>query len=267
MSKLLSHPPALCNVIKRIAWAAGEITLNHFDQGMIFQSDQKDDGSPVTIADKEAEDFIVRALQEDFAGIPVVAEEMMAAGHVPDLSSHEYFWLVDPLDGTREFIQGSPDYTVNIALIKEGKPYLGVICAPAHGQMFFTDGEGAAAKWSEEGGAEKTIRVKKPSRNGLTVITSKNRGAEELEQYLQDHKVEKIIRKGSSLKICAVASGKADLYPGFGQTCEWDIAAGHAILKAAGGDIVTLDGSAITYGNVQNKFLNPKFLARTNFMA
>lgn len=263
----MSHPPALCNVMKRIAMEAGEITLNHFDEGVGIFSESKDDGSPVTIADRTAEDHIIKELKNYFPDIPVVGEEMVSSGLIPDLNMAEYFWLVDPLDGTKEFITGSPDFTVNIALIKNSQPYLGVIYAPAHGQLFATDGEGAAIKWNEDTDTQKTIRVKKPSRNGLTVITSKNRASDEIEKYLEEYKVEKIIRKGSSLKICAVASGKADLYPGFGQTCEWDIAAGHAILMAAGGDIVALDGTPLTYGAATNKFMNPKFLARSNFSA
>ena len=266
MSKLLTHLPALTNIIRRIAVEAGQKTLDHFEEGMHVSSDTKDDGTPVTLADREAEQYIVDELRAEFPNIPIVGEEGIADGIIPDLTGHEYFWLVDPLDGTREFITGSPDFTVNIALIKNNAPILGVIHAPAHDETFMAYAEGAAIRINEETGQEKEIRVRKPSRNGLTVITSKNRGGEEIDRYLEEHKVEKIIRKGSSLKICAVASGKADLYPGFGQTCEWDIAAGHVILQSAGGDIVTMEGAPLIYGNSQQKFMNPKFLARTNYL-
>lgn len=267
MSKLLSHPQALCNILRRAAYEAGEITLGYFEEGMAVASHTKDDGSLVTEADKKAEAHIIKELRAHFPDMPMVAEECMAAGECPDVTNAEYFFLIDPLDGTREFVAGSTEYTVNIALMKEGEPHLGVIYAPALGAMYATDGEGGAIRRMEESGSEKTIRVRRPLRGGLTVMASKNRGAAETDKYLEGHKVEKIIRQGSSLKICAVAAGKADLYPNFGPTCEWDTAAGHAILRAAGGDIVTLDGKALTYGNAKGNFINPPFVARSNHLA
>lgn len=267
MSKLLSHPQALSNVMRRLAQEAGEITLDFFEEGMRLDADEKADGSPVTEADRRAEAHIIKELEDLFPGVPVVAEECMAAGVCPDLTGQEYFWLIDPLDGTREFVAGSMDYTVNIALIKHGAPHMGVIYAPALGEMYLTDGEGGATRWLEDTGTEKSIRVRRPSRSGLVVIASKNRGAAEIDKYLEEQKVEKIIRRGSSLKICAVAMGRADLYPGFGATCEWDTAAGHAILRAAGGDIVMLDGAPLTYGHADRKFINPSFIARSDHLA
>jgi len=267
MSKLLSHLPALCNVVRRIALEAGNITLEHFDEGVIGTHDLKPDGSPVTEADKRAERFIVDALRADISdSIPIVGEEEFSAGEIPDLKGQEYFWLVDPLDGTREFIEGSPDFTVNIALIKNHVPMLGVIYAPARGEMFSAYGEGTAVRWTEENEHEKEIRVRRPGKGGLIVITSKNREHAAIDQYLEEQKVEKIIRKGSSLKICAVACGKADLYPGFGQTCEWDTAAGQAILESAGGQIVTMEGLPLRYGTRED-FINPRFLARSSYLA
>lgn len=265
MSKLLTHLPALCNVVRRIAVEAGEITLDYFEEGMRIAHETKDDGSPVTEADRRAEEYITRQLKDTVASIPVIAEEAISSGDAQDISGEEYFWLVDPLDGTREYAEGSPDYTVNIALIKNNVPLLGVIHAPARGEMYSAYGEGTAIKWLEETGTEKSISVRKPSRNGLIVITSKNRGGEELERFLDEHKVEKRIKKGSSLKICAVASGKADLYPGFGETSQWDTAAGHAILESAGGEIVDLEGKPLAYGTRAN-FCNPKFLARSKYL-
>lgn len=262
MSKLLTHLPALCNVVRRVAIEAGNITLDYFEEGMVSQSFTKDDGSPVTDADRLAEEYIARELRDTIASIPVIGEESCAGGDFPDVSDEEYFWLVDPLDGTREFIQGSPDFTVNIALIKQGVPVLGVIYAPAHGEMYSAHGEGTALRWLEETGNEKSIRVRKPSAGGLVVVASKTRSQQELEIFLAEHKVEKIIRKGSSLKICAIASGKADLYPGLSQTCEWDTAAGQAILEAAGGEIVSLEGAPLRYGDSTGGFKNPQFLAQ-----
>lgn len=268
MSRLLSHLPALCNVVRRVAYEAGEITLEHFEEGMHVQAEIKSDGSPVTEADRFAEEFITRELRMTFPDMPVVAEEAFAGGERYDIKNAEYFWLVDPLDGTREFAVGSPEYTVNIALIKNNVPILGVIHAPAKGEMYAACGEGTAMRWLEDTGTEKSIRVRAPSRGGLIIMASKNRGGEELDKFLSEQKVEKIIRRGSSLKICAVASGKADMYPGFGQTCEWDTAAGHAILNAAGGDIVDFDGNPLRYGlSTDGKFLNPTFLARSNHLA
>lgn len=267
MSKLLTHLPALCNAVRRMAVEAGEMTLDYFDEGAAYKPDIKADGSPVTEADRKAEEYIIKELKDLFPDMPVVGEESVSQGAVHDLSGQEYFWLVDPLDGTREFIAGSPDFTVNIALIKNNVPVLGVIYAPALGELFSACGEGTAMRWTQESGNEKSIKVRKPSRGGLVVITSKNRSGEQVDQYLEEQKVEKIIRKGSSLKLCAVASGKADLYPGFGETCEWDIAAGQAILMSAGGEVVTLDGTPLTYGDKDGHFLNPKFLARSNYLA
>ena len=265
MSKLLTHLPALCNVVRRVAFEAGEITLDYFEEGMTIEADIKGDGSPVTEADKRAEEYIARELKDAIASIPVVGEESCAGGICPDLTAEEYFWLVDPLDGTREFVQGSPDYTVNIALVKNHMPVLGVIYAPARGEMFSAYGAGTAVRWLEETGAEKAIRTRIPPRSGLTVMASKTRSKEEIDKFLEEHKVEKIIRKGSSLKICAVASGKADLYPGLAETCEWDTAAGQAILESAGGEIVDLDGNSLRYGAKAGNFKNPRFIAQAKF--
>lgn len=267
MSKLFSHLPALCNMVRRLAYEAGDITLDYFDEGMMQESDVKKDGSPVTEADKKAEEFIAASLKAEFPDLPVVGEEAVAQGAVHDLSGAEYFWLVDPLDGTREFITGSPEFTVNIALIQNNVPVLGVIYAPAKGEMFFAHGDGTAGRWIAETDNEKAIRVRAPSRGGLTVMASKRRAGEALDNYLAEHKVEKIVRRGSSLKICAVAAGKADIYPGLWETCEWDTAAGQAILSAAGGELVTLDGAPLRYGLNSPHFINPPFVARSKHLS
>jgi 3'(2'), 5'-bisphosphate nucleotidase len=265
MSKLLSHLPALCNVVRRVAFEAGEITLDYFEEGMVLSHDTKPDGSPVTDADRRAEEFIAAQLKDAVPGIPVLGEER--ANNIDDKDS-DYFWLVDPLDGTREFVSGGTEFTVNIALIKNGAPVLGVVYAPAKGEMYAAHGEGTAVRWLSETEVEKPIQVRRPVRAGLTVMASKNRHAAELEAFCAEQKVEKIIRRGSSLKICAVASGKADIYPGFGPTCLWDTAAGQAILEAAGGEIVAQDGGApLTYSMKKDGFFNPPFVARSKFLA
>lgn len=265
-SKLLLHRAALCNTVRRIALEAGEITLEYFDEAGYDGADSKADGSPVTLADQEAEKLIQKRLEDMLPGIPMVGEEASAAGHKPDLTGQDYFWLVDPLDGTKEFISGSGDYTVNIALIHKGAPVLGVVYAPAAGELYagYTEenGNAKAMRWLEETGSEKDIRVRRPPREGLTVVASKSHGSSQrLDQYLNDYKVEKLVKRGSSLKICIIAAGKADLYPRFGPTSEWDTAAGDAVLRAAGGIIVDLQGKPLTYGGADPKFLNPEFIA------
>lgn len=261
-NKLLQHPAALCNMVRRIAIEAGHATLEHFDESGCQNVEIKGDGSPVTIADREAEEIIEKKLKEILPDVPIIGEEAAAAGNLPDLTGVEYFWLVDPLDGTKEFISGSGDYTVNIALIHNGMPLLGVVYAPVVGELYAGSGEETAIRWLEDTNAEKPIHVRKPPKAGLTVVASRSHGdSGKLDKFLESYKVEKLLKRGSSLKICAVAAGKADLYPRFGPTCEWDTAAGDAVLRAAGGMLTTLDRQPMTYGHAGRKFLNPEFIA------
>jgi 3'(2'), 5'-bisphosphate nucleotidase len=249
-------------MVRRLAVKAGHVTLQHFDESGFHGADVKGDGSPVTIADRAAEAVIEAGLKEILPDVPVIGEEAAEAGKLPNLSGAEYFWLVDPLDGTKEFISGSGDYTVNIALIHNGMPVIGVVYAPVKGELYAGCGEGTALRWLEDTNAEKEIRVRRPPAGGLTIVASRNHGNDAaLDKFLSDYKVEKLIKRGSSLKICAVASGKADLYPRFGNTCEWDTAAGDAILRAAGGMLTTVDRQPFTYGHAGRKFLNPEFIA------
>ncbi len=260
--KLLAHPAALCNMIRRIALEAGELTLDYFDETGFDGADAKGDGSPVTAADRAAEALIEAALADITPDVPMVGEEASEEGRTPDLTDAAYFWLVDPLDGTREFISGGGDYTVNIALIHNGAPVLGVVYAPVNGELYAGHGPGTAVRLNEETGTEKPIHVRQPPAEGLTVVASASHSnAAELEKFLSDYKVAKLIKRGSSLKICAVAAGKADLYPRLGPTCEWDTAAGDAVLRAAGGIITDLQGRDFTYGHAARKFLNPGFIA------
>ncbi len=248
--------------MRRIAIEAGEVTLEYFDEAGYHGADAKSDGSPVTLADQEAELLIRSRLKDTLPDVIFVGEEMAAAGERPDLTTEQYFWMVDPLDGTKEFISGSGDYTVNIALIKNGVPVIGVVYAPVKGELYAGCGEGTALFWREETGAEKSIHVRTPPREGITVIASKSHGnAERLDKFLDGFKVAKVIKRGSSLKICAVAAGKADLYPRLGPTCEWDTAAADAVLQAAGGSIRDLNGNVLRYGGRDPKFLNPEFIA------
>lgn len=263
--KLLQHPKALCNMLRRLAVEAGDHTLQYFDESG-SQSEQKEDGSPVTLADKEAEAIILKGLADMVPDIPVVGEESVAAGIIPDLTGHDWFFLVDPVDGTREFIRGSPDYTVNIALIHKGVPVIGVVYAPVTGELYAGHGAGTAIRWLADSNKEKPIQVRDMPPKGLTVITSRSlKYQDRMDVFLNDFKVAKAQRRGSSLKICLIAAGKADLYPRFGLTSEWDTAAGDAVLRAAGGHIVNLDGDILTYGHADQKFLNPEFVASTGF--
>ncbi len=237
-----------------IARAAGDLILQVYE-GEIAVRD-KGDRSPVTEADERAEALIVPALQALDASIPVVAEEAVAAGRVPQVG--ERFWLVDPLDGTKEFISRNGEFTVNIALVERGQPRLGVVLAPALGRLFAgAVGEGA---WLEEGGQRRTIVARLPPAAGLSVVASRSHGdAAALEAFLAGRRVAGLVSAGSSLKLCLLAAGEADLYPRLGRTMEWDIAAGHAVLAAAGGRVLDLAGEPLRYG--KPGFENPHFAA------
>jgi len=262
--KLLANLGALTNMTRRIAIEAGEITLKYFD--MPCGVEEKGDGSPVTLADREAEVFIKEKLNEITQGVPVVGEESVSLGNADCIKGHDYFWLLDPLDGTKEFIGGGGDYTVNIALIHKGAPILGVVYAPVKGELYAgyegADGEKRAIRWNEETDTEKEISVRPHPFQGLTVVASKSHGdTNRLDTFLEQFKVEKLVKRGSSLKIAIIAAAKADLYPRFGPTCEWDTAAGDAVLRAAGGFVADTDGNPLTYGGKNEKWLNPEFIA------
>ncbi|WP_448203117.1 3'(2'),5'-bisphosphate nucleotidase CysQ [Azospirillum sp. sgz302134] len=242
--------------VRTIAHEAGQVILRFYNGGI--DAATKVDGSPVTQADLAAEHVITPALHHLAPGIPVVAEEAVAAGHRPDISGGR-FWLVDPLDGTKEFISRNGEFTVNIALIENGKPVLGVVYAPATGDLYAAAGPGTAVHWVE-GRHDYPIHVRKPPAEGLTVVASRSHGSgSELETFLANHTVKDRVTCGSSLKFCTVAAGKADLYPRFGPTSEWDTAAGHAVLIAAGGRVEQPDGSPLVYGKAD--ILNPHFVA------
>lgn len=251
-------------MVRRIALEAGAATLAHFDETGYDFAQGKADGSPVTIADQEAEALITKGLLQILPDVPVVAEEAAAAGHTPDITGAEYFWLVDPLDGTKEFVAGRPDYTVNIALIHGTKPFLGVVYAPALGVLYAGCGPNTALKWREDNGGDRSIRARKAPAAGLTVLASRSHARrQDLEAFLAQHKVEKVFHRGSSLKMCLIAEGKADLYPRLGPTSEWDTAAAQAILEAADGALVDLiHETPLDYGHAERGFINPYFIAR-----
>jgi len=222
-----------------------------------FDVAQKGDASPVTQADQRAEDVILAGLKLIAPDIPVVAEEAVSAGHIPDVSDR--FFLVDPLDGTKEFISRNGEFTVNIALIEQGRPVLGLVYAPAIGRMF--TGAAGLGAWLEDAQGKRAIACRAVPAEGLTVVASRSHGDETaLDAFLNGRKVASRTNAGSSLKLCLVAAGEADLYPRLGRTMEWDIAAGDAVLRAAGGKVtVVADGADLRYG--KPGFDNPHFAA------
>jgi len=233
-----------------------------------FDVEIKPDASPVTQADTRAEAIILAGLAKIAPDIPVVAEESVAAGRVPPPSDR--FFLVDPLDGSKEFISKNGEFTVNIALIEEGEPVLGVVYAPALGRIWWGGKAVPAQSAQVEQGkiADSTpIAVVACGPQGFRVVGSRSHGTPELDAYLEKIAVCDFVAAGSSLKFCLLAEGRADLYPRFGRTMEWDTAAGDAILRAAGGTVVTLDGAVLRYGKrdqpSDSDFANPFFIARS----
>jgi 3'(2'), 5'-bisphosphate nucleotidase len=217
----------------------------------------KDDASPVTVADQRAEALIVAALRTLSPGIPIVAEEAVAAGQVPEIG--ERFWLVDALDGTKEFIKRNGEFTVNIALIEDGRSALGVVCVPVLGEVYAgATGNGAYVR---SGGETRPLACRAVPPEGHAVVASASHGdRERLDDFLAGRLIASRRTIGSSLKLCLVAAGEADLYPRFGRTMEWDIAAGDAVLAAAGGSVTDLAGAPLRYG--KPGFENPPFVAR-----
>ncbi|MCF8465885.1 MAG: 3'(2'),5'-bisphosphate nucleotidase CysQ [Sneathiella sp.] len=248
--------PALTRAITRIAREAGDKILTIYNQD--FDVKTKSDASPVTEADVAAERIILAGLKEVSPDIPILAEESNAAGATPDLSGG-IFWLVDPLDGTKEFIHKRGEFTVNIALIEHGRPTMGVIHIPAKNITYFAEGPGKVWRQDEES-VPQAISARVPPADGLTVVASRSHRTPETDEYIGKFNVAELISAGSSLKLCLVAEGKADLYPRFGRTMEWDIGAGQAILEAAGGSVETLDGKPLQYGKDGHD--NPFFIAK-----
>ena len=240
--------------LREIAVHAGAAILTIY--GEDFEVRAKDDASPVTDADERAEEVILAGLAEVAGSVPVVAEESASAGTVPDVAGRSFF-LVDPLDGTKEFISRNGEFTVNIALIEQGEPTVGVVHLPALRETYWTDGDQV---WrSREGGAPEAIRCRAPAA-ALTVVASRSHRDSKTDDFLADYEVAELISAGSSLKLCRVAEGSADMYPRLGRTMEWDIAAGHAVLRAAGGSVHAIDGEPLRYG--KPGLDNPHFVAR-----
>jgi 3'(2'), 5'-bisphosphate nucleotidase len=261
MSQRQAADAGLFEVMIAAAVAAGGLVHRIYQAG--FEVHRKADRTPVTAADHAAEALILERLGRAAPDIPVIAEEEVAAGRIPATGAE--FFLVDPLDGTKEFVQRRGDFTVNIALIRDGSPVLGVVYAPASAGLFggdvdaniafrsyqSTDSTGAAARHP--------IQVRPVPASGLTVVSSRSHSTPETDEYLSVYRVSERVSVGSSLKFCLVAAAEADLYPRLGPTMEWDTAAGHAVLLAAGGAVWGPGGLPLRYG--KPGFRNTVFVA------
>jgi 3'(2'), 5'-bisphosphate nucleotidase len=253
----MSEYRRLVDGIAEAAREAGAAILQVVRQG--FEVEAKRDASPVTEADRAAELIILASLATLAPGVPVIAEEEVAAGRIP-AHDHTYF-LVDPLDGTKEFVRGGDDYTVNIGLIENGVPKLGVVFAPATGRLH--GGIVAEGAWVAEDGVRREIRTR-PKGDQLTAVASKSHLNQATVDYLRDAAGDcAYVAVGSSLKFCIVAEGEADIYPRASPTSEWDTAAGHAVLLAAGGRVDGPDGDPLRYG--KTAFLNRAFVATSGW--
>jgi len=244
---------ALLSLAADLARRAAGVILSIRARG--FETVAKPDASPVTEADHAAEALILAGLRAATPEIPVVAEEEIAAGRTPDYGP--VFWLVDPIDGTREFAAMREDFTVNIGLVRDGRVALGVVGLPAHGEMF--GGIVGRGAWKRNGAGERPIRVRMAPAAGLDVLASRHYADDpRLAAFLGGRKVASVRNIGSAVKFVRVAEGMADLYPRLGRTMEWDTAAPQAVLEAAGGHVRTLDGEPLRYG--KPGWENPHFL-------
>jgi len=247
---------ALVQKLQPAVIAAGEVILEIQEKG--FDVEEKGDQSPVTEADRAAEDILVKALKSHVPEAVIVAEEMAAAGIMPDTLGEE-FYLIDPLDGTKEFIKGGLDFTVNIGLIKNGAPVMGIVYAPAQNRLFTGIRGVGAFEENTKTGEKKAIQTRAANNSAIDAVASKSHRDEATNAFLEKYVIRDLKSAGSSLKFCLVAAGEADIYPRFGPTMEWDTAAGQAVLEAAGGHNVHPDGTAYQYA--KSDFKNGPFIA------
>lgn len=249
--------------LAQIALDAGALIMEIYASD--FSVDRKDDSSPVTEADEKAEVLILKGLADAEPDLDVIAEESVAAGHLPDHGTR--FALVDPLDGTREFINKNGQFTVNIAIIEHGRPVMGVVYAPALNRLFIAESPDYA--WQAEvkpgepvpaSDARFPMQIRPAPEAGLTAIASRSHRSPETDAFLEKFKVNDIISAGSSLKLCLVGAGEADIYPRMGRTMEWDTAAGQAVAEAAGARVMTEEGLPLRYGKKERGYDNPHFI-------
>lgn len=240
-----------------ICEAAARLILPLWRSGLAVT--HKADASPVTEADQRGEALILQALSERFPGVPVISEEDASEFGTPDEIGPRFF-LVDPLDGTKAFVRGDPNFTVNIALIEDGAPVAGAVTAPPTGESWFTVG-GQTMK-RVNGGAAETVRARAWPADGAICLISHTMQPDEAEALALQYGFRRTLAMDSSIKLCRIAEGAADIYPRHGPTMEWDIAAGHAVLRGAGGRLAAPDGEAFTYGKARGGFRNGWFVAR-----
>ncbi|MFM7083814.1 MAG: 3'(2'),5'-bisphosphate nucleotidase CysQ [Hyphomicrobium sp.] len=259
----------LANHLVSTVLEAGRLILSIRKKG--YTVDTKTDSSPVTEADKRVEKLLLKLLAEIAPHIPVIAEEEMASGQTPSINSDNPFFLIDPLDGTRDFCENRDDFTINVGLIENRRPTFGLIYAPARTELFLTLTEDTALFTKVE--PLKTVRcledlnlsqikVRSGTHGHLHALVSRSETKSEFSDKIKQFGADKITGMGSAIKFCLLARGDADIYPRFGATHEWDTAAGQAILEAAGGSLLSMDGSPFTYGNCHQKYLNGPFIAR-----
>ncbi|WP_051231225.1 3'(2'),5'-bisphosphate nucleotidase CysQ [Kaistia adipata] len=256
---------ALYEALIETTIAAGRVVMEVYDGG--FAVEQKGDASPVTEADRRAEIVILEALRRLVPTIPVVAEEACSVGLIPTVGGA--FFLVDPVDGTREFISRNGDFTVNIGLVENGAPVLGIVYAPARGDLYAGRSGLGAEQMAVAGGAitaRRAIRVTDPAAMPPRILASRSHRTPETDAFIARYPGAALVAAGSSLKFCLMAAGEADLYPRMGPTMQWDTAAGDAVLRAAGGRVETVDGAPLAYGpgaaDGVAAYANPWFVAR-----
>lgn len=261
----LNDCKALAKALLPAVLEAGRVEMAYFHGGAEIKT--KSDDSPVTAADHEAEAILVAALNRIAPAIAVVAEETVAAHGLPQIG--RAFFLVDPLDGTREFVAGRDEFTINVGLVVDHRPVFGIVYAPARAHLFMNLAPDLAVEARLEPEAETPeltspvfhqIRSRPPQRESLVGLQSRSKRPDG-DAFLDALGVKERHQLGSSVKFCLVARGEADLYVRLGPTSEWDTAAGHAILAAAGGRVTTVDGAELTYGRTSDKFINPHFVA------
>lgn len=236
-------------IINKLALQAGGAILGVYNTD--FQVDYKDDNSPLTKADRLSHEIIIEGLTSAFPDIPIISEESGQQEDYKTRAKWSSFWLVDPLDGTKEFIKKNGEFTVNIALIENSYPVMGVIYVPVTGVLYYASKSGGAwrrtSRVSENSGDEQIHAKKILPDTPVVIVSSRSHPSKELEKYLELFSIESVISAGSSLKFCFVAEGKADIYPRLGPTMEWDTAAGQAIVEEAGGKVLDMDGRRFIY--------------------
>ncbi|HEX9461794.1 MAG TPA: 3'(2'),5'-bisphosphate nucleotidase CysQ [Alphaproteobacteria bacterium] len=250
-------PKSLLPEIVSLSRQAGDTVMQVY--GGNFAVRAKADASPVTVADERSEQLILRRLSELTPDIPAASEEAISQAGVGDWHAQPLFWLVDPLDGTREFASRNGEFSINIALVSDRRPILGVVHAPAVGLTWWGAAPGTAMMQRRDEPAI-AIHARRPPPAGMVALESRSHGDRAaLDAFLGEHKIAARRQSGSALKFGLLAQGEADIYPRFGPTMEWDTAAGHAVLNAAGGHIETLAGAPLLYGKPGLR--NPDFVA------